>query len=93
MVDGNDVLAMYVATRFAAERARRGEGPTLIEAITYRLGPHTTSDDPTIYRSESEVEEWRKKTQLTALEFILNKKDYGILIKKRLFKKKLINMF
>ncbi|HOA63581.1 MAG: pyruvate dehydrogenase (acetyl-transferring) E1 component subunit alpha [Acholeplasmataceae bacterium] len=74
MVDGNDVLAMYVATRFAAERARRGEGPTLIEAITYRLGPHTTSDDPTIYRSESEVEEWRKKDPIDRFRIYLEQK-------------------
>ncbi len=50
-VDGNDVLACYAVMAEAAARARRGEGPTLIEAVTYRLGPHTTSDDPTRYRS------------------------------------------
>lgn len=60
-VDGNDVLAMYVATTYALERARKGEGPTLIEAVTYRLGPHTTSDDPTIYRSDDEVKIWEKR--------------------------------
>lgn len=60
-VDGNDVLAMYAATKEAVDRARRGEGPTIIEAVTYRLGPHTTSDDPTIYRDDSEVKEWEKK--------------------------------
>lgn len=60
-VDGNDVLAMYAATKEAVDRARKGEGPTIIEAVTYRLGPHTTSDDPTIYRDESEVKEWEKK--------------------------------
>ena len=60
-VDGNDVLAMYAATKEAVERARNGEGPTLIEAVTYRLGPHTTSDDPTIYRDDSEVKEWEKR--------------------------------
>ncbi|MFA5524959.1 MAG: thiamine pyrophosphate-dependent enzyme, partial [Tissierellales bacterium] len=60
-VDGNDVLAVYAATKEAVERARNGQGPTLIEAVTYRLGPHTTSDDPTIYREDSEVKEWEKK--------------------------------
>lgn len=58
-VDGNDVLAVYRATREALERARAGGGPTLIEALTYRLGPHTTADDPSRYRDEAEVERWR----------------------------------
>jgi 2-oxoisovalerate dehydrogenase E1 component subunit alpha len=56
LVDGNDVLAVYAATREAAERARRGGGPTLIEAITYRIGAHSTADDPGRYRGEDEVE-------------------------------------
>lgn len=63
-VDGNDVLAMYAAVKEAKERALKGEGPTLIEAYTYRLGPHTTSDDPTIYREDKEVEEWLLKDPL-----------------------------
>jgi pyruvate dehydrogenase E1 component alpha subunit len=58
-VDGNDVLACYAVTAEAAARARAGEGPTLIEAITYRLGPHTTSDDPTRYRSQEELDRWQ----------------------------------
>jgi pyruvate dehydrogenase E1 component alpha subunit len=57
-VDGNDPLACYVVTAEAAQRARAGGGPTLIEAVTYRMGPHTTSDDPTRYRSQAEVEHW-----------------------------------
>jgi 2-oxoisovalerate dehydrogenase E1 component alpha subunit len=57
-VDGNDVLACYAVTAEAAQRAREGGGPTLIEAITYRMGPHTTSDDPTRYRSDEEVAHW-----------------------------------
>ena len=57
-VDGNDVLACYAVMDEAAKRARAGGGPTLIEAITYRLGPHTTSDDPTRYRSADEVDQW-----------------------------------
>lgn len=58
-VDGNDVLAVYRATREAVDRARHGEGPTLIEAMTYRIGPHTTADDATKYRGSDEVERWR----------------------------------
>jgi 2-oxoisovalerate dehydrogenase E1 component alpha subunit len=57
-VDGNDVLACFAVMAEAAQRAREGGGPTLIEAVTYRLGPHTTSDDPTRYRSQEEVEQW-----------------------------------
>ncbi len=57
-VDGNDPLACYAVMADAAERARSGGGPTLIEAITYRMGPHTTSDDPRRYRQQAEVERW-----------------------------------
>jgi pyruvate dehydrogenase E1 component alpha subunit len=57
-VDGNDVAACHLVVAEAAERARRGDGPTLIEAVTYRIGPHTTSDDPTRYRSDDEVAAW-----------------------------------
>jgi pyruvate dehydrogenase E1 component alpha subunit len=60
-VDGNDVLAVYAVTKTAVERARAGDGPTLIEAVTYRIGPHTTSDDATRYRSEEEVARWRER--------------------------------
>jgi len=60
-VDGNDVLAVYRVTRDALERARAGGGPTLIEAVTYRMGAHSTSDDPARYRSGEEVEAWRRK--------------------------------
>lgn len=58
-VDGNDVLACYAVMSEAAARARAGDGPTLIEAVTYRLGPHTTSDDPARYRSREELDHWR----------------------------------
>lgn len=60
-VDGNDVLAVYSAIREAAARARRGEGPTFIESVTYRMGAHSSSDDPTRYRSNEEVETWRRR--------------------------------
>jgi pyruvate dehydrogenase E1 component alpha subunit len=63
-VDGNDLLACYVATREAVERARQGGGPTLVEAVTYRLSMHTTADDPTKYRSEDEVKAWEAKEPL-----------------------------
>ncbi len=63
-VDGNDVLAMYAATLEAVELAKSGKGPVLIEAITYRIGPHTTSDNPKIYRSDEEVESWVQKDPL-----------------------------
>jgi 2-oxoisovalerate dehydrogenase E1 component alpha subunit len=58
-VDGNDVLACYEVTRQALRAAREGQGPTLIEAFTYRMGAHTTTDDPTRYRLASELEAWR----------------------------------
>lgn len=60
-VDGNDVLAVYQVTREAVDRARSGEGPTLIEAVTYRYGPHTTADDPGRYRSEVELRQWQEQ--------------------------------
>jgi pyruvate dehydrogenase E1 component alpha subunit len=60
-VDGNDVLACYAVTRKAMQAAREGQGPTLIEAFTYRMGAHTTTDDPTRYRLASELEMWKLK--------------------------------
>lgn len=75
VVDGNDIFAMYSATKTAIDRARNGEGPSLIEAFTYRLGAHTTSDDPTIYRQDSEVEEWRVKDPLLRFKKYLLSKD------------------
>lgn len=63
-VDGNDVIAVYQAAKQAVDRARNGEGPTFIEARTYRLVPHTSDDDESRYRSREEVEEWRKKDPL-----------------------------
>ncbi len=70
-VDGNDVLAVLAATRLALARASSGQGPTLIEAVTYRMGPHTTSDDPTRYRSSDEEEGWRAKDPLMRLKALL----------------------
>lgn len=74
LVDGNDIFAMYNATKEAVDRARNGEGPTLIEAYTYRLGAHTTSDDPTKYRENQEVEEWLKKDPLLRFKLYLQEK-------------------
>ncbi len=60
-VDGNDILAVYVAAREAVDRARSGGGPALVECVTYRMTMHTTADDPKRYRSDEEVEIWRKR--------------------------------
>jgi len=73
-VDGNDVLAVYVAAREAVERARQGQGPTLIECVTYRLGVHTTADDPSKYRSEEEVRAWERKDPLTRFRAFLEQR-------------------
>jgi 2-oxoisovalerate dehydrogenase E1 component alpha subunit len=70
-VDGNDVLAVMAATRIALDRARTGNGPTFIEAVTYRMGPHTTADDPTRYRDPAELEEWRAKDPILRLQRLL----------------------
>ncbi|MET9956993.1 pyruvate dehydrogenase (acetyl-transferring) E1 component subunit alpha [Streptomyces sp. NPDC006339] len=67
-VDGNDVLACLAVTKAALERARRGEGPMLVEAYTYRMGAHTTSDDPTKYRDSAEVEEWAGRDPIARLK-------------------------
>jgi pyruvate dehydrogenase E1 component alpha subunit len=73
-VDGNDVLAVYAACREAVDRARGGDGPTLIECVTYRLSVHTTADDPTKYRTAEEVAEWERKDPLTRFSSYLRKK-------------------
>ena len=74
-VDGNDVLAVYAASREAVDRAQAGEGPTLIECVTYRLGVHTTADDPTKYRTDEEVKAWEQKDPLTRFRAYLEKKN------------------
>ncbi len=73
-VDGNDALAVYQATREALERAYAGEGPTLIEAVTYRLMMHTTADDPNKYRSEEETQAWWKREPLPRFRKYMEKK-------------------
>lgn len=82
-VDGNDALAVYSATKEAFDRAKSGGGPTLIEAVTYRLSVHTTADDPTKYRSNDEVAKWEK------LDPIPRYRDY--LVKRGVLNQKLID--
>jgi len=76
-VDGNDLLAVYEVTKQALENARAGGGPTLIEAYTYRMGAHTTSDDPTRYRVEAEVEVWKHRDPVERIKALLVR-EYAI---------------
>jgi pyruvate dehydrogenase E1 component alpha subunit len=73
-VDGNDVLAVYEVTRAAAERARAGEGPTFIEALTYRRLGHSSSDDPSRYRDEAEVAAWEKRDPVARMRRFLEQR-------------------
>ncbi len=72
-VDGNDVLATYAVTQAALQRARDGQGPTLVEAYTYRMGAHTTTDDPTRYRLSDDVERWKLKDPIARVEVYLKR--------------------
>jgi pyruvate dehydrogenase E1 component alpha subunit len=72
-VDGNDVLAVLAVTRAALAAAREGQGPTFVEAFTYRMGAHTTSDDPTRYRLASELEEWKLRDPIARLKAYLSR--------------------
>lgn len=74
-VDGNDVLAMYQAVKEAADRARRGEGPTLIEAVSFRMAAHSTSDDPSRYVPEAEFAEWKAKDPIARFEKYLLRQE------------------
>ncbi|MFI9269952.1 pyruvate dehydrogenase (acetyl-transferring) E1 component subunit alpha [Kitasatospora sp. NPDC052896] len=74
-VDGNDVLACLAVTRWALDHARSGNGPVLIEAFTYRMGAHTTSDDPTRYREAEETEAWRAKDPISRLKAHLEREE------------------
>lgn len=71
LVDGNDILAVYDAMNRAVERARSGQGPALLELLTYRIGAHTTADDPTRYRDAAEVEEWQRKDPIVRFQQFL----------------------
>lgn len=75
-VDGNDVLAVYSATKDAVENARAGNGPGFVEAITYRMGAHSSSDDPRLYRQDEEVEEWKRKDPINRLLKYLEQLGY-----------------
>lgn len=74
LVDGNDILAVYAVMHEAVERARQGQGPTLIEAYTYRMGAHTTADDPSKYREAAEVEEWKARDPLLRVQRYLHER-------------------
>jgi 2-oxoisovalerate dehydrogenase E1 component alpha subunit len=74
-VDGNDVLACLAVTRQALRRAREGEGPTMIEAYTYRMGAHTTTDDPTRYRAAEELEHWKLKDPIERVKAYLTRSE------------------
>jgi pyruvate dehydrogenase E1 component alpha subunit len=76
LVDGNDVLAMYAASKEALEKARERNGPTLIEAFTYRMGDHTTSDDASRYRTEEEVKDWERKDPIQRFRIYLKNKGF-----------------
>jgi len=74
-VDGNDILAMICATQEATDRARMGGGPSYIEAVTFRMSLHTTADDPTVYRDESEVTPWEARCPIARFEtYLINKR-------------------
>ena len=74
-VDGNDVLASYAVATEALDRARSGGGPTFVEAVTYRMGAHTTSDDPTRYRSREEEDHWRRRDPIDRVRLHLEALD------------------
>ena len=75
--DGNDVLATWAVTRRSLDNARSGLGPTLIEAFTYRMGAHTTSDDPTRYREDAHVEAWKAKDPIARLRALLERENHA----------------
>ena len=74
LVDGNDIFAVYAVMQEAVERARRGHGASLIEAYTYRMGAHTTADDPTKYRDDAELQEWRGRDPLLRVQRYLQQR-------------------
>jgi TPP-dependent pyruvate/acetoin dehydrogenase alpha subunit len=75
-VDGQDIISVYAAAKYAADKARAGGGPTMIESITYRIGPHSSSDDPTRYRSNDEVEMWKGRDTLERIRIYLRAKGW-----------------
>ena len=81
-VDGNDILAVYTAAKEAADRARSGGGPTMIENVTYRMSVHTTADDPKRYRKDEDVALWAKRDPITRFQKYLT--DKGLLSEARI---------
>ena len=77
-VDGNDILAVLAATRLSLQRARTGHGPSFIEAVTYRMGPHTTTDDPSRYRTNDEVESWKERDPMLRVERFLESEGFDV---------------
>lgn len=75
LVDGNDVLAVYTASHWAIERARRGDGPALVEALTYRIGAHTTADDPRRYQPSEEIDAWRSRDPVPRMRSYLERRN------------------
>src|SRR5437588_8285577 len=75
LVDGNDIFAVYDVMQQAIERARAGQGPTLVETLTYRIGAHHTADDPTRYRDPAEVENWRAKDPIVRFQRFLSNRN------------------
>ena len=76
-VDGNDVLAVYAVTSAVTEHARAGAGPAIVEATTYRMGGHSTSDDPTRYRTDDELEAWRARDPLARVEALMRAEGWS----------------
>ncbi|MBC8991361.1 MULTISPECIES: thiamine pyrophosphate-dependent dehydrogenase E1 component subunit alpha [Micromonospora] len=76
-VDGNDVLAVYAVTSAVTEHARAGSGPAIVEATTYRMGGHSTSDDPTRYRTDDELEAWRARDPLARVEALMRAEGWS----------------
>jgi len=74
-VDGNDILATRVAAAEAVARARAGDGPTFVECVTYRMAVHTTADDPSVYRDEDEVEQWKRRDPIDRLRTYMSNRD------------------
>lgn len=88
LVDGNDVLAVYVSTKQALDKARKGGGPSMIEAFTYRMSDHTTSDDATKYRSEKETKIWEKRDPVLRFKkYLQNKKIWNNQFEERITRK------
>jgi 2-oxoisovalerate dehydrogenase E1 component alpha subunit len=75
-VDGNDVVAVWLVMEEAAQRARNGEGPTIVEAVTYRMGPHTTADDPRRYRDDADVQRWAQRDPISRCRKYLQQRGW-----------------